>query len=552
MKYLKFYEAFKSKGISNTLNFLRNKVGSSSQENFLEYLRQFMQIVDFPIDKISDDDLKYMSAKKALKLRAEEKVTNSRGIWLIKFWFSLDKGYLGFTGTGNDEKEHSSGSSGEYNDGLRSAEPFSESDLRFIKQNITRTGEIWPVTDYKKLQTGQTVIGQFDSSYREDNITFAKIFVDRGDRNRTYAIQGVCSGSYPENNQEWRQWTQFGDLSWWLYDKDEMGNDHRKLHYFRPSSDELHYIQPPEEKEEKEEKETEENPLSWNLPLTNRIAFSQWGRSQFSITSQDKIKEADFALVLYSDDMINPDKDAIFYEKPSDIKRKRSEEKEGALSFMSDEKIKKENIERYISKLSSNLEISVEDLSNLGRIVNKCLAGDSAYINLSLNRRDVLGVLQSLCRQLYYIISEDSKEYYIEQIKNLYKSINQNYYKDQTQLLTNKPLLKGSAFEKTFNKIFELGNYVTDRVRKENAQNLDDVMIIQNKLSSIRQFMQNDFNRLSYSMRNIIGEFYSEENFKYYIRDYSEQGGSVYREDEMNNDLKLLDRIEKYIKSIFP
>lgn len=551
MKYLKFYEAFKSKGISNTLNFLKNKVGKSSQEQFLEYLRQFMEIVDFPIDKISDNDLKYMSAKKALKLRSEEKVTNSRGIWLLKFWFSLDKGYLGFTGTGNEEKEPTIGSSGGYHDGLRAAEPFSESDLRFIKQNITRTGEIWPVTDYKKLQTGQTVIGQFDS-YSVDNISFAKIFVDRADRNRTYVIQGICSGSEPTTNQEWRQWTQFGSLSWWIYDNDEMGSDHRKLHHFNPSTDELHYVQPPEEKVDKEEKEPEENPLSWNLPLTNRLGFSQWGRSQFSITSQDKIKEADFALVLYFDDMINPDKDAIFYEKPSDIKTGRSQEKEGALAFMSDEKIKKENIERYISKLSSNLEISVEDLSNLGRIVNKCLAGDSAYINLSLNRRDVLGVLQSLCRQLYYIISEDSKEYYIEQIKNLYKNINQNYYKDQTHLLTNKSLLKGSAFEKTFNKIFELGNYITDRVKKENAQSLDDVMIIQNKLNSIRQFMHNDFNRLSYSMRNMIGEFYSEESFKYYIKEYSGEGTSIYREEELNNDLKMLERIEKYIKSILP
>ena len=67
MKYLKFYEAFKSKGISNTLNFLRNKVGSSSQENFLEYLRQFMQIVDFPIDKISDDESELLDNNNFLK-----------------------------------------------------------------------------------------------------------------------------------------------------------------------------------------------------------------------------------------------------------------------------------------------------------------------------------------------------------------------------------------------------------------------------------------------------------------------------------------------------
>ena len=39
MKYLKFYEAFKSKGVSNTLKFLKDKVGKNSSGKFLEYLK---------------------------------------------------------------------------------------------------------------------------------------------------------------------------------------------------------------------------------------------------------------------------------------------------------------------------------------------------------------------------------------------------------------------------------------------------------------------------------------------------------------------------------
>jgi hypothetical protein len=546
MKYLKFYEAFKSKGVSNTLKFLKDKVGKNSSGKFLEYLKQFMTVVDFPIDKISDNDIKYMSAKKALELKSEDNVTNPKGIWVIKFWFSLEKGYLGFTGTGNQVKEIS-GEGGSHN-GLRNTESFSESDLNYIKQNITRTGEIWPVMDYKKLETGQTVIGQFND-HSVDSIGFAKIFVDRGDRNRTYVIQSICSGSEPESTSSWRGYTEFGSNSWWIYDNDEMDSDHRKLHFYRPSSEELHYIEPPVEKEEVENEKTEEDPLTWNLPLSNRFSFSGWGRSSFSIDSIEKIKEADFSLVLYFDDMINPEKDAPYYEKPSEIKQQRYTQKEDVLAFMTDEKIKKQNIERYISKLSSQLEISSEDLSNLGRIVNKCLS-NSSYINISMNRRDIFSTLNSLCRYLYSIITDESKEYYIEQIKNLYKNINQNYYKDQTQSLITKSLIKGSPFEKPFKKVFDLGNYITDKVRKENAKSLDDVLIIQNKLNSIRQFMHNEFNRLSYAMRNMIGEFYSEESFRYYIKEYSEQGTSIYREEDLNNDLKMLDRIEKYIKSI--
>lgn len=547
MKYLKFYESFKSKGISNTLKFLKEKVGKKSSDYFLEYLKQFMTVVDFPIDKISDNDIKYMSAKKALLLKSEENITNSKGIWVIKFWFSLEKGYLGFTGTGNEVKELSRG--GGSHNGLRETEPFSESDLNHIKQNITRTGEIWPVKDYKKLETGQTVIGQFDS-YSVDNIGFAKIFVDRGDRNRTYVIQSICSGSEPESTSSWRSYTEFGSNSWWIYDNDEMGNDHRKLHFYRPSSEELHYIEPPVEEEgEKEKYVVEEDPLTWNLPLSNRFSFSGWGRSSFSIESIEKIKEADFSLVLYFDDMINPEKDAPYYEKPSDIKQQRYTQKEDVLAFMTDDIIRKQNLERYISKLSSDLEISPEDLRNLGKIVNKCLVGESSFISLYQNRRDVLSTINYICRHLYNIMSDDNVSFYTEQIKSTYKSLNQNYYKDNSTLISSKSLLKGSSFEKLFNKIFELGVYITNGIKKENSQSLDDLLIIHGKLQSIRQFMHNDINRLTWSARNLMNEFYNEDNLKYYIKEDSE-GRSSYREEDLNNDLKSLERIEKYIKSI--
>jgi len=99
MKYLKLYEAFTSKGISKTLGFLSNQISASEKDKFLKDLREFMEETDYPIDKLSDKFIKYLPFKKAILLKNEKDVTNSKGIWAIKYWFSTDKGYLGYTAT---------------------------------------------------------------------------------------------------------------------------------------------------------------------------------------------------------------------------------------------------------------------------------------------------------------------------------------------------------------------------------------------------------------------------------------------------------------------
>lgn len=104
MKYLKLYEAFSSAGISSTIKFLRDKINAGAANKFLMTLKRFMSEVDFPIDKISDGNIKYMSTQKAIKLVPDKKVENPRGIWVIKFWFSLEKGLVGFTSTGNKKR----------------------------------------------------------------------------------------------------------------------------------------------------------------------------------------------------------------------------------------------------------------------------------------------------------------------------------------------------------------------------------------------------------------------------------------------------------------
>jgi hypothetical protein len=540
MKYLKLYEAFKSKGISNTIKFLKDKVGSTSSTGFINSLRDFMLNIDFPINEISDDNLKYLSAKKAMKLKNESDVTNPKGIWVIKYWFSLENGFLGYSATGNERKEIDNTISGS---GKRSAEKFTDSDLEYIRQNIISSGEIWPVTDYSKLKTGDSVIGQFNSHSQRD-IGMAKIFVDQSDNNRVYAIQSVSSGSHISDSR-WRNYTNYGDLTWWLYDNTDMGNDHRKLHYWRPSSEELNYIEPPKEIEEVEQ-EKEENPLTWNLPLSNRYSFSSWGRG--SSISKDSIEKADFALVLYFDDLVATFLlDVESYERPSEIKQQRREEKEGATKLMSDDEIKKMNIERYIQKLVVSLNITETEFFNLEKIVSKHLCKEFSYISIFYQRPD-WSDLSDFTEYLYKVIdSHDDKSYYLDKVKDIYKRRTENYYNQFLKYQTNKTFLKGdSQLKKFFDELFKLGGEINTTFTKKELSTIDDLWLTSKKIRSLYEYIKMSRNQFNYQVREVMGGFRYTDEMGHYFTQYENQ----YTEENYKQDLERINRIRGFMKSL--
>jgi hypothetical protein len=538
MKYLKFYEAFQSKGIGNTLKFLKDKVGKQSSDSFINSLRDFMTGVDFPIDKLSDSNIKYLSAKKAIQLRCESPVTNERGIWVIKYWFSIEKGFLGYTATGNKEEKEIESSDNNQN-GLRDTISFTDRDIQYIKDRITPTGEIWKVLDYNKLQTGDTVIGEFDSS-----IGIAKIFVDMSDGRRTYVVQSVASGSTP-NSSDFRNYTQYGSLTWWIFDNTEMGSDHRKLHYWRQSSDELHYVEPPKEESSEEKEEKTENPLVWNLPLSNRLAFSRWGRGSSIGTTKD-INEADFALVLYFDELINPESDAILFEKPSETKQQRRTEKEGATKLMSDAEIKKMNIERYIKKLVSNLNITDTEFSDLKKVVNKHLAQEFSYFSIYLQRPD-WSDLSDFTDYLYQVIDDNDKEYYLNRVKDMYKRKTENYYNHYLRFQEAKKVIVGNnELKKIFDELYKLGNTIYQYINKMEIKSIDDLWLVRKKIHAIYDYMKMNRNQLDYKSREVINSLRYSDEIDYYFSQYKDS----YNSEDYNSDLQKIKRIETFLKSL--
>ena len=344
MKYLMLFEAFEANALSKMMVFLTKKTDSDSKERFRNKLKTLTTNLDIPIDKIKDSDVKYLNRSQALKLKSEKE---SDSIYCLKFWFSIDEGYLGFTGTGNltmDFNRHIKGRRSEVKNS-----PFNTRELDYIKHSLDiKTGSLDPVKNYEDIQHGQLVIGIFSGEDPIDinKLGFAKIWRDE---NQLYAIQDVTSGGSPENEingQNWRSWRNSDSRlvhSWSLDSVHSPGSDHCKLHIYKSSNEPLHIVGV-----KKEVVEKSENPFDFNLPVNRGYNLTEWGNSSWSIDNYKSVEKADFAIVLMLDDIIKS-----VGTKVSNVKKSREESKEGATSLMNDSEIKEANIKRYLIGLIS-------------------------------------------------------------------------------------------------------------------------------------------------------------------------------------------------------
>ena len=544
MKYIKLFEAFESNTISKVMKFINSKIGKNEfRGSLLNVLRNY----DIPIDKIKDSDVDYLNRAKALNVKNDSKVKNKFGVYCLKFWFSIDEGYIGYTAVGNDTfnyenwKNRHKRSSGN--------KRFDKNSIDYINDelNIT-TGEISvaKVDDYSNFKTGDKVIGVFGEYYETDRLSLATIWVDG--YNQIFAIQDVSSGGSPDRetqevNGVMSTWRDFGRYSWNLGSLGSPADDHCYLHIYKESDKPLHY----NDGEILEDDKEKTNVLDFNLPVGRDGLIGNWSNSR-SISSPEEIDKADFGVIFYLDNMLDPDK-SEFYETPTDIKKQRSEDREGATKLLSDNQIKDTNIARYMSKLISKMGIEkdVTDLKDLQKVVLKTLCGEFAFIALYSNRPRLNNItnFSNHIKDLILAKSDGDKEYYIERAIESFKSINSEsvgYYKKYTD--SKKEIIKNDYHIDIFNKIYEIGNYIYGYFRNIEINTLEDLKMVTFKITSIIQLHNDRDFRVHDRILNIMSEFYDKGDVSYYCT-----RGRL-SDDDVKETMKRLGHIERYIKSI--
>lgn len=538
MKYLMLFEAFEANALSKMMAFLAKKTDSNSKERFRDKLKTLITQLDIPIDKIKDTDIKYLNRAQALKLRNEKE---SDSIYCLKFWFSMDEGFLGFTGTGNvtmDFDEYISGSRRRNSEGKNS--PFNNRELNYIKNDLDiKTGSLDPVKNYEDIQHGQLVIGIFsDDEDNLDRLGSAKIWRDE---NQLYAIQDVTSGGSPDNSiggVSWRDWGY--RYSWSLDSVYSPGGDHCKLHIYTPSNEPLHLVGDKKEVEVVKVK----SPFDFNLPVNRHYRLVEWGDTTWSIDGYKPVEKADFAIVLMVDDVIKS-----VGTKVSNVRKSREESKEGATSLMSDSEIKQANIKRYLLALISKMGIALDtsNLQNLQKMVIKATCDEFAFISIYKERPD-FDNLNQISRDIYNMMeveSESDKKHYLERATSYYQSLSSNsddYKKNYVQSLEVIKKSDNVQIKEFFDVAMRMGDKIKKYLLSQNIQSIEDLRMIIIKLRSIKTISrENEFN-FSGFVKNILDEFHYKSDIEYYIREYGNR--------DISKEIIRIKHLERYVDSL--
>jgi hypothetical protein len=502
LKYIQIFEAFESKILSKTLGY----IDSSDRSTFMDRLKRLCRSIDFPLSKMSDEYFEYLPFKSALARAAMtgdepcEATSKSefpqyaiagekceggklKRMWgsrprqvvcpvcggsgvkpkksevkLVKFWFTSEGKYVANTLV----------------DGMvRVGRGSGRSDKFSTKLSDYTIGKA--VNDISTLSGGEMAVMTI-----EGNEVIAYIYKYGS---RYYAIQNVKSGSTPSSSD----WTRYGRYSWALGH-----GEYENMRLLTPKV--------------KTKEEEEVDPYTWNTG----IDFGYGGiRANTSADVQSQIKDAHFAIVFDFGKLRKSE-----FETTQDTKSSREERKLGSKldPNQSDESIKKKNIERYVNLLSQKLDISA-DIANCNRLVSRSLGHKSAlYIVYGTNIYSYLGSIID-----YYIrfMSADEDRYkknYADEISDKTNDLFKNGMRRAdiaSDTIKNiKSRLKSNNKDEKYLQILDLNQKLSD-VIYENLKNyqindIEDLEVVAQKISSIRNVLKSDRYGLSRYFGNFI------------------------------------------------
>jgi len=501
LKHIQIFEAFESKILSKTLGY----INTSDKSSFMERIKRLCKTIDFPLSKMSDEYFEYLPFKSALSRAAMtgdepceatsnsefpefavagENCTNGKikrqwgartrdvvcpvcggsgvkpkrsEVKLVKFWFTSEGKWVATT----------------------------------LVDGITRAGKNKPgakfSTNYSDYTVGRSISnlndlvgGEMVSVVLGSDQVIAYIFKER---NRYYAIQDVKSGSSPGESG----WRKFGRYSWAL-GAHEYSN--------------LKLLTPKVKVEDKEEVD----PYTWNVG----IEFSYSGiRPTPSTDVQTQIKDAHFGIVLDYGKLRKSE-----FETVQDTEASRQVAKKGSRldPDQSDEEIKRKNIERYVNLLSQKLDIS-DDIANCNRLVTRSLGHKSAlYIVYGSNIYSNLGNIIDYYIKFMSATTDSNKKNYAEEISDrtteMFKAGMRKATQSDEVIKNIKSRLKSSNRDEKYFQVLDmtqkLSDAIYDNIKNFQINDIEDLEVVAQKISSIRNVLKSDRYGLSRYFGNVI------------------------------------------------
>jgi hypothetical protein len=555
MKYLKLYEGFESDRVSAILSFLNKKIKSDNPtREFLKVLKKLADKFDFPLSTLSDKEIQYLPVNKALVVGKGEEAMNPSGTYCIKYWFSLEKGYLCSTGSGNKTMDYNKYNS--YNGSMMSnGEGLDQSHLAYLAREYRIGGVITPAR-LGDLVTGDKVVMVCGDDFNGDPsyLTFGEIYADNrrnDDELQYYFYQNEHEGSDPGSTRNNivlpdRYNLYAGNAAyqyaWSLGSPESENDDHLMLHKVILDENPLRFKDEDLDKMNK----TEESVWDFNLPLDG-TTLEEWNQRKTSIFNKVN-KEANFAIVLFLDDIIIKNVD----DTTSDIIKRRKSVKKDALALRKPDDIRKENVERYLTTLFTKLGIEKDkqEFKNLNSVVLSSIIGDYFIIAL-YNSSSYIDRLSDFITFLYRLMSESDNSYNFEKTYELFKTIKKRRLKQTTAYSYSIKIIKDTdnqnaeRMSDVIDRITNIGQLLSNSIKNRNIETIEDLKSIQVRLASLYELVQDDIFILSRNTKNILINLDADTSSLKLI-----MSRLRYSEEEYNSDVKRLDKLEKVFKDL--
>lgn len=554
MKYLKLYEGFESNRISAILSFLNKKIEDKSNiKEFLNDLSKLAKKYDFPLSTLSDKEIQYLPVNKALGVGKDEEAMNPSGIYSIKYWFSLEKGYLCNTATGNKTMDYNKYNS--YNGAMMSnGEGLDQSHLAYLAREYKIGGVITPAR-LGDLRTGDKVVMVCGEDFNGDPsyLTFGEIYGDnrRNDHDTDYYFyqndhEGSDPGTTRNNIQIPDRYNIYDNAAyqyaWSLGSAENESDDHCMIHKVILDEKPLRFRDGDLEKMNK----TEESVWDFNLPIDGG-GLVEWS-SRKTGTFNKVSKDANFAIVLFLDDIIIKNVE----DTTSDIIKRRKSVKKGALALTKPEDIRKENVERYLTTLFTKLGIEKDkqEFKNLNSVVLSSIIGDYFIIAL-YNSSSYIDRLADFISFLYRLMSESDNSYNFQKTYDLFKTIKKRRLKQTTAYSNSIKIIKDTdnqnaeRMSDVIDRITNIGQILSNSIKNRNIETIEDLKSIQVRLASLYELVQDDIFILSRSVKGLIINLDSDPSALKLT-----MSRLRYSEEEYNSDIKRLDKLEKVFKDL--
>jgi len=511
LNYLKDYknfsilEAFDSNKISKTLKFIK----SGYKDHFIKRLTTIIQKLDAPLSSLNDEDFTYLPLKKSItfgidSIRKEDcnnceegkvKIIKNRkrsivdceickgsgvvdgddqDIDLYKFWFNKEGDMIG-----------ESTFDGKYHPDVNAIELYD--DKIDITSDVLNLSQQDLKKKYKLINGKHTlIISNFktNESNRSTNV-IGKNFTDVN--KRLYIISNKFNGNSYSNNQiSGNKWRSYGS-----YNTDVLANLKKDYN----SESKVFLVK------------------SINIDNVYYNIFNSGNRL-------DILNESDFAIIFNVSSFINRG-----FEKVSSKRNIRFDNKVGSTALMSNDDIKTQNLDRYLTKLS-NIDLS----NGIKEIIRKLpkLFGNSelslfyTYTNRNNSTFDI--IISDFYR---FIKSEDyiKDEINIDLSERMRRSLSQNVDMDnkinsrlddfKSEIYTDANIDRNKMI--IYDSIMELSYEINNVIISSKYDSIESLEILRYKLSTISSILTDKLTYDSKRILNIITSYYGG-NLEDYLR----------------------------------